>query len=481
MMVLLAAVAAYGSACDDAPIEPAAEAGADAEAGVPLDAGSDTGVISDGGIDGSESDAAIPIVSCSKTFGNGVDRLLSASVTVDPKGNILFTGALSGSADFGGGALTSAGGFDLFVVKLDNSCKHVWSKRFGDAELQGGANIVATPSGGSIVAGYFQGAIDMGKGALTTSGTSIVLASLDAAGTVQWSKRFGGAGQQLVYDLSIDSEGNILLAGAFNGDLDFGGGALSGPPPSDGGDIFLAKLDANGSHVWSRSFGPPAGGSVFASSIVTSASGVIYASGNGQGTIDFGLGPIVFPASNEGSGTWIARFSSAGTILSVEAFKNVVAASRLRVGSELVVAGGIHGDADLGTGPLVITKPDGSTTHPKTFISTFSADGKRASMLRSFGRADFTQILDFGFSGFLPSTTEIAVSGRCIGPVDIDGPCTPGSHKFLRFRLDGGLASRTDHPAGPIALTATQQFVVTGAQPPPGGSAETLTVTKFLP
>jgi hypothetical protein len=39
-------------------------------------------------------------------------------VTTDAAGNVLMTGYLQGSVDFGGGALPSQGGDDAFFVKL---------------------------------------------------------------------------------------------------------------------------------------------------------------------------------------------------------------------------------------------------------------------------------------------------------------------------------------------------------------------------
>src|SRR5579883_2710536 len=58
------------------------------------------------------------------------------AVVSDAAGNLFVAGTLYGTADFGGGPLTSAGGADVFLVKLDASGRHVWSTRFGDASDQ---------------------------------------------------------------------------------------------------------------------------------------------------------------------------------------------------------------------------------------------------------------------------------------------------------------------------------------------------------
>ncbi|MEJ7734257.1 MAG: hypothetical protein WKG00_34315 [Polyangiaceae bacterium] len=98
---------------------------------------------------------------------------------------------------FGGGALTSAGDNDVFVAKLDSSGKHVWSKRFGDAAALRPTSIAANAAGTVVVAGEFDGAIDFGLGPLAGSGGAPgwdgFVVSLDAAGAAHWSRGFGNA------------------------------------------------------------------------------------------------------------------------------------------------------------------------------------------------------------------------------------------------------------------------------------------------
>ncbi len=56
--------------------------------------------------------------------------------TTDAQGNIVVAGAFLGQIDFGGGALSSAGGNDAYVAKLNNSGSPLWSKRYGDSANQ---------------------------------------------------------------------------------------------------------------------------------------------------------------------------------------------------------------------------------------------------------------------------------------------------------------------------------------------------------
>jgi hypothetical protein len=53
----------------------------------------------------------------SKRFGDTGYQNATATA-VDGAGNVLLTGNFVGTVDFGGGPLSSAGGYDIFVAKL---------------------------------------------------------------------------------------------------------------------------------------------------------------------------------------------------------------------------------------------------------------------------------------------------------------------------------------------------------------------------
>jgi len=56
----------------------------------------------------------------SKGFGGTTqwNTAIGLSVVVDPNGNVLVTGPFRDTVDFGGGPLTSAGEWDIFLLKL---------------------------------------------------------------------------------------------------------------------------------------------------------------------------------------------------------------------------------------------------------------------------------------------------------------------------------------------------------------------------
>ncbi len=176
-------------------------------------------------------------------------------VATDADNDVLVTGALTGSTDFGGGTLTSAGGKDVFVVKLDESGAHVFSHRYGDAgSAQEGQAISADADGNIVVAGVFDQSIDFGTGTLAPAkcpseawcAQSGFVAKLDASGNTLFSVTRGAM---------------RALTGIAN--TAAGGFVVSGAGPADASPPFrmpvLSAFDGNGSTLWSKSEWPETG------------------------------------------------------------------------------------------------------------------------------------------------------------------------------------------------------------------------------
>ena len=237
----------------------------------------------------------------SKVFGTASSEG-PPKVAVDSAGNVVVTGAFVGTVDFGGGPLQSAGGGDVFVVKLAANGSHVWSKRFGDAATQAGRGI-ATDGQNVVVTGDLVGTVDFGGGPLQSVGGRDVFAVKFSAtdGSHVWSRRFGDADDQLGWAVAIDSASNVVMTGYFNGTMDFG----DGPIQSAGGhDIFVAKLAGDGAGQWAKRFGDSKAQS--GNSVAVDAAGNTYVVGNFEGSLDLGGGITVTSAGQ--SDVFIAAF-----------------------------------------------------------------------------------------------------------------------------------------------------------------------------
>jgi hypothetical protein len=91
----------------------------------------------------------------SKQFGGTLSMAENAcDVATDGAGNVLLTGSIVSAIDFGGGSLPSDGWYDIFLAKFSATGAHLWSKRTG----AGAGNAIASDSGNNVLAaGTFTG------------------------------------------------------------------------------------------------------------------------------------------------------------------------------------------------------------------------------------------------------------------------------------------------------------------------------------
>ncbi len=178
-----------------------------------------------------------------KTFGSTAKTnfVEAFAINLDSNQNILLSGNLIGSTDFGGGTLTSTGTVeDIFVAKLDASGNHLWSKLYGDGSAQKVSAQALTSTGDLLLTGSFTGNLDFGNGALASAGgNDIFVAKLASDGKTTWSIRAGGTGDQISRSIAVDSTNHSIVVGEFDGILGFGGGDLT----AIGMDGFFVKLN----------------------------------------------------------------------------------------------------------------------------------------------------------------------------------------------------------------------------------------------
>ncbi len=310
----------------------------------------------------------------SKGFGDGQGQAARA-VAFDTSGNVIVTGYFGGALDFGGGALTSAGQTDVFVAKLDTAGNHLWSKRFGDGEYQSIRTVAVDVQGNVFVAGYFEGTVDFGGGTLTSAGDGdIFFAKFESDGAHLWSKRFGDVDKQGAFSVAIDGSGDVLLAGYFGGAVDFGGGALTSAGASD---IFVARFKSDGSHLWSKRFGD--GDYQYAYAVAVDASGNVFVTGQFAGTADFGGDPLT---STGDADIFIAKFGSDGSHLWSKNFGDGSYQGAYTLALDAVgnvtIAGSFQGAVDFGGGTLT------SAGWEDIFVAAFGPDGAHV-WSKSFG------------------------------------------------------------------------------------------------
>jgi hypothetical protein len=151
------------------------------------------------------------------------------------------SGYFSGAVDFGGGALTSAGGSDIFLAKFTGAGGHLWSKGFGSSPGDMGNGVVTDAGDNIVLIGTVPGMVNFGGVWLQGSGKALCVAKFSSTGAHLWSKRANSAqGNTDGCAVTADSQGNVFAIGNYQYTVDFGGAALTAPWGSTDG--FLLKF-----------------------------------------------------------------------------------------------------------------------------------------------------------------------------------------------------------------------------------------------
>ncbi len=229
----------------------------------------------------------------SKKFGDAssqeVDGLASAN------GDVYATGSFFGTINLGGSALTSAGQNDIFLARFNSAGTHQWSQRYGDATFQYAID-VDTDGSSVVLLANLTGSANFGGSTLTSAGSAdIAVARFLTSGVHTWSKRYGDQDVQTAAAVDL-AGGNIFLTGWFEGGLNFGAHPLSAGASQN--NIFAAKLfGGDGSEVWSQSFGM-SGGSDFGADVVSDGSQSWFA-GRFDRDANFGYNGTVFSPARD--------------------------------------------------------------------------------------------------------------------------------------------------------------------------------------
>ena len=259
-------------------------------------------------------DTCIPWFVWSLTAGEGLPDY-GSEMAVASDGSLYVAGGFESSQfDVGGGALENAqeGTADIFLVKLDPDGKHVWSKRFGGVENEHVYAIATDAADNVIVAGYYYGpSLGFGGAQLQNAGApvnDIYIAKLDAGGNHVWSTSFGGPSHDTLTGLAVDWSGHIYATGAFASNEISLGGAMITNKGER--DAYLAKYDSDGNHVWSMGLG---GDNYDAgTSVACGPGGTVYIIGQFESkTMELGGAPL----NNQGVGSrdlFVGAFTEEG-------------------------------------------------------------------------------------------------------------------------------------------------------------------------
>jgi len=226
----------------------------------------------------------------------------------------------------------------------------------------------------------FDGLLSAGEDDVDCGGTC-----LPCVGQAIFSLGLGETNREASRDLAIDRDGNIFIVGRFSEDVDFGNGNISSDQSSDtSSDIFIAKFDPGGQHVWSQRFGGSANDGDVTVSVDTLRGGDVVFVGNYQLTADFdGFATSYTSAGDydsiiarldgdDGSVVWARSIGSTGRDLARDV--------SISTTDTIVVAGSYENTVDFGASNILT-----SAGNTDMFVMSIRASDGSTRFARSFG------------------------------------------------------------------------------------------------
>jgi hypothetical protein len=175
--------------------------------------------------------------------GGGIYNDFGYAIATDLSGNIFITGSfLSPTLTIGTFTCSNAGNFDILTAKYDGSGNEHWAKSEGGIFDDAGFGIATDAIGNPYITGHFHSpSIAIGTYTLNNNGVGdIFVAQYDGSGNINWAKGEGGTSDEQGTCISIDTGGNIYIAGYFySSSISFNNNTVTSGGMSD---MYVAKL-----------------------------------------------------------------------------------------------------------------------------------------------------------------------------------------------------------------------------------------------
>ncbi len=383
---------------------------------------------------GAAGHAPFPTPDWVHTFANEV-AFDVAGVTVHPGGAATLVATTSGLVDLGAGFVEAKSSSSLVLAHLDASGTLGWSHVIGGPDDEPAPRAVAADGADVIVAGAYDGALAFPAHPLppTSGHRNVFLARLGPDGAPLWTRGFPGADDQEALAVAVDSAHDLAFGGCFLATIDLGGGPITatGANYADG---FVAKLAADGTYKWSRALSGD--GEQVVTAVGTLGTDVILG-GTSSGPMK-GLGDPPFDADEQDS--FLARLDGATgapvwTVKISGPSYQEIRALAVSASGDIAVVGSFTAGIDLGAGIV----------HPNAADDVFAAVYDQHGALRwgkAFGDALYQDVTSVAFD----AAGDVILTGELFGSIDLGGgpltnPEPPESCKYCLdvfvARLDG--------------------------------------------
>jgi hypothetical protein len=179
--------------------------------------------------------------------GSLTDR--AYGVVVNAEGQIYVTGHFeSQDARVGDQPLSNAGDYDIFLAKYDEKGNPLWIRTAGGSGYDYGHGVALDPGGDVVISGAVSGEARFGETTVNAGARarSFFAAKYDAEGALKWVRTAEGGLSGSGHGIAIDGKGNIHLGGNASGSGHWGGLSIEAGARSS----LVLKMDAQGQPIW---------------------------------------------------------------------------------------------------------------------------------------------------------------------------------------------------------------------------------------
>jgi hypothetical protein len=346
-------------------------------------------------------------------------------VAVGADGSVFVTGKFERSTVLAGEELRSAGRADIPVARLRPDGAPLWVRRFGGP---GEDNLfdIAARDGGAVASGWFEDSVAFGDTTLTSAGsTDCVVVALDGDGNVEWARSFGGPGADGCNEVVVARDGSITTTIDTQGGWEAADGAV---PAQARADSVVMRLDPTGATEWTRPLGGP--NRQRAKAVAVADDGSVFVGGDTVGELV--VDGSTYAPPGRAADAWLAHWTADGDL-------------------EWVRVWGGAGD-DLVKGVAV----DGTSVHA---VGPFEGAIDLAGVALDAGDSTDLAVARFGPDGSPDWVTSVAADEALSGAEVVraaDGGVLFGSWLApgLRLRSPSGDATTVDAANGGTAWLA---------------------------
>ncbi|WP_460470419.1 T9SS type A sorting domain-containing protein [Emticicia fontis] len=315
---------------------------------------------------------------------------------------------------------------DIWLAKITENGQTLWSKTYGSNQNDWVNEVIVCTDGGYLMVGGTEGSNSeipgAGKGYI-----DIYILKIDAAGTLQWQKGFGGSNLDEAFSGLQLADGSFFIVGesnSTNGDLAENLGEKDG---------FILKLANSGSLQWKKQVGGTYSDGLYA--IRQSNTGKAFAFGQSNSTMGG-----VKPKSSFGD-VWITQ---------IEENIGVLKESTLLGGADIEIARGAYPTSDGG------------------FIVAASANSVDGDLTQNKGNTDFWLIktglplpATLGiFSAALTNEQYVKLSWTSLNETKAKNFVIERSFDLIRFTVIGQVnATGTSSSSKSYSFTDTKPII----------------------